>query len=186
MRRAIPFLVMMVLGAFCATSQCAQKVAMASYSVCVPNGWQVFPKKSLDQVMACSKAHGECTMTGGGFPRKNVVVITITPTEKLPEGDKNRNIEDIVKSAPHAGKPARPVSDVPVGNGAPGRRCLVARTLMPALGFWDELYGLEVNGRLFTVSAQYQDEDKPEKIDAYRKTVQDILSTVVVVDALRQ
>ena len=173
--------VMLLLSPPLAISQCTRTVAMASYAVCIPSGWQVFKEPGLDQVTGCNKQHGECTMTGGGFPVKNVVIISIAPAEKLPFHETYHNAEDIVASVPHAGMPAPPVSEVNLGDENGKRKCLVVRRLLsPALGFWDETYGLEVDGRLFRAWVQYQDEDRPEKIEAYRSAVKQILSSVSV------
>jgi hypothetical protein len=174
------FAVMLLVSPSLAISQCARKVAMATYSACFPNDWQVFTDTGLDQVSGCNKKQGSCTGTGGGFPLKGVVFIFLTPAEKVPY-QKYHDVEDIVASAPHAGEPAPPVSEVNFGDENGKRKCLVARRLLsPALGFWDEIYGLEVDGRLFRVWVQYQDEDRPEKIEAYRSAVKQILSSVSV------
>ncbi|GEM_PF-3809314 len=172
--------VMLLLSPPLAMPQCARKVAMATYSACFPSGWQVFTDTGLDQVSACNKKQGRCTGTGGGFPLKGVVFVFLTPVEKLPGHPNYGSVEQIAESGPHAGMPSPAVIPVELGNEKGKRKCVVARRMMsPALGFWDETYGLEVDGHLFRGWVQYPDEDA-DKVEAYRRAVREILSSVSV------
>ena len=158
-------------------AECAHRTEMKDYTICFPKAWSVYIDPSLDRVSGCNKSSGKCTGPGGGFPVAGAVFIFLMPAEKVPDHPPYHSPADIVSLAPHAGMPAPDISVVKLdklSSGSEGK-CLVARSLLFGK-VWDEVYGLEVNGTLFRAWVQYNSE--PEKIEGYRNSVIETLSSL--------
>ena len=155
-------------------AECAQRVDMATYAACLPKGWVFFRDAALDRLSGCSKLSGKCTGNGGGYPLRGAVFIFLMPADKVTDHPPYRSPDDIVSAAPHGGRPAPDIGEVRlIGQ---GKRCLVARSLLFGR-VWDEVYGVEVNGRLFRAWVQYNNE--PGSIDKYRRQIEGILSSLI-------
>jgi hypothetical protein len=151
-----------------------KSVNMAGYSVSLPSSWWVREDKSLDKLMTCNRANGQCTGTGGGFPLAGAIFVVIMPAEIVPGSAHVKTVYDIVDNVPHAGLPAPTIAKVELGD---GKTCVVARSLLFG-EVWDEVYGLDVRGHLFRISVQYGRESSKEA--EYRHMVLTILSSISV------
>jgi hypothetical protein len=158
-----------------AFSQCDQKVDAPSYSVCFPAKWATFKDSSLDQISGCNKRNGECTGNGGGFPLPGRVFIFIAPAEKLPIEPKPHSIEEIVRMPPFRPDEVE-ITAIALAKSSEPKRCLVARSLLKPFGVWNEVYGIEVDSRLFRAWVQYGNE--PGKMNGYREAIIHILSSI--------
>ena len=158
-------------------SQCAQQVTTPSYSACFPSGWTVEQDKTLDRIIACN-TKGPCA-TGWGSPVRGLAFLFIIPADRIPEHPHYRGAHDIPASEPHAGLPAPEITECALVEKAQQRdegKCFVGRRLLSWAGAWDEVYGLELNKRLFRVWTRY--EDDPRKIAEYRASIREILSSI--------
>jgi hypothetical protein len=157
-------------------SQCAQEITMASYSVCLPAGWRVERNNAADQIVVCDTKK-RCATAWGAAP-KGLAFLFVRPAEGVYEHAHYSGPREIVEAAPHAGLPAPDIVQVEMAQGGSGlnRRCFVARRLVPAVGVWDEEYGLEVSKHLFWAWAHY--EDDPKRTEQYRVAIREILSSI--------
>lgn len=154
-----------------ADSPCEQRVEMRRYSACLPKAWRWTKDAEIEGITACNGSLQTCTGTGGGFPLRGRVIVTIAPAALLP--GHSRTVGEVIQRA-QAGEPERrPATAVPVG---PGRECQVVRLLMSPITVWNEVYGIEAGPVLLRVSAQYPDE--PRNVKAYRQAVEDIVRSL--------
>ncbi len=172
-RTAIFFGLITALAPNGALAQCEQRVAMSTYAVCFPMGWKVQRNPKLDEVIACYGVKRCATAWGDAI--RGVAFLFLTPAEKLPGGQVYHGPYDIVASRPHVGLPARTINKVEFP-GDPQRKCFVGRRRLSWAGAWDELDGLEVNKRLFSVWSRY--EDNGERTQAYRDAIREILQSI--------
>ena len=156
-------------------SKACRSVSMATYSVCLPAGWQFRRDATLERLFTCSKKRGLCTNTGGGLPLKGIVTLSMEPADKAPNPSSYHTADDVALSIPHGQDPPPTVERVTI-EGNPATTCSVARRLLSWAGVWEEVYGLNVAGRLFRVQVQFPDE--PAVWAARAATVRKILSSV--------
>jgi hypothetical protein len=162
-----------------AISQCEQseqRIETAAYSVCFPKTWAATKNDSANIAGGCSKKHGRCEGTGGGFPLRGVVTVGIGFAENIPGRVPPRSIEDIIGAEAKYNNPT--IAAVSLGQDGAHRKCIVLRTFMAPAPLWYEVYAMDVDSKLFRVIAQYQDE--PAKIEKYRTEITRILSSITL------
>lgn len=170
---AAPVILAIAWCSLFATEAQGTEVVVEGYAVSFPNGWHVYTDKALGSVSGCNKTSGKCTGNGGGYPLRGAVFVFIVPGDKAPGHSPFHSVEEIVDSFPHAGQGSPGVSEVNLHR--EGTKCSVARMLRFS-EVWDEVYGLDVGGKLFRVWVQYNDE--PGAIGRYRQVIEQILSSV--------
>jgi hypothetical protein len=148
---------------------------MPSYSFCVPKGWRSKPNASSDIAVVCDT--GKACETYFGAPPKGLAFLFIKPV--FAEGSHAYDgPRDMVAAAPHAGRPVPEISEVELASppSAAPRKCFVTRRLLPWADAWDEVYGLEVNKRLFSIWTRY--ENNPKKLGQYRDQIRQLLTSL--------
>lgn len=155
-------------------SQCPQRVEMKTYTICFPGGWRVYRDEGLDRVSGCSEKDGNCTANGGGYPYPGVAFLFLMPAENVPGHPRYRSARDIALTAAHAGAPDPQLVELRI-EGRPASASFAARSLN-LVNVWDDVYGLEIDKKLFRGWAEYNNE--PQSVDSYRNIILQILSSV--------
>ena len=102
-------------------TECAQRVNMKSYSVCLPLTWHYVRDDDLDRVSACNVDVVHCTGNGGGFPLRGAVFVIILPASASQR--KQQNPADVVGLK----RPSVRSEDVQEIDLGPDKKCLLHR-----------------------------------------------------------
>jgi hypothetical protein len=158
-----------------APAQCLQPIVMKSYSVCAA-GLRAERNEGEQIVIFCDGAT-PCA-TGWGAPPSGLAFVSLRPAGGAYGRAHYSDARDIVAAAPHAGRPAPQIRELRLQSASLGhqRKCYFARRRLSWAGAWDEEYGLEVDGRFFSVWTRY--EDDRGKVGRYREIIREILSSV--------
>jgi hypothetical protein len=105
------------------------------------------------------------------------VFIFIAPVENLPDRPLPHSLEELVSRPPsRRGETVITAVELPGDKSSGTKKCLVARSLWKPVDVWDEVYGIQIDSKLFRAWVQYENE--PLKIRNYRSTVIRILSSL--------
>lgn len=164
-----------VAGSLDGATQCQQRVAMATYSICFPAGWRIEREPEAERVIACYGIK-RCA-TAWGDPVRGVGFLVVLPADKIVSDRRYSSPYDLVANQPHPGSLPLPQKlGLKSQPGQPRKTCFFRRELVTWAGAWEELYGLEVNERLFEAWTRY--EDDPKQLDAYRAAIRSIVSSI--------
>jgi len=163
-----------ILMATTGWTECLNRVDLQSYSFCAPMGWRENHTQPDIAVVCDSKT--ACATYFGAAP-KGLAFLFIQPVKNEPGRGLIQGPRDVVSAAPHAAQPVPTISEVQLTRAefAKDRKCFMSRRRLKWAGAWDEVYGLEVNGRLFSIWTRYEDN---RHIQRYRDGILQIVSSI--------
>ncbi len=141
---------------YCAVAQakenCAVSASAKGYSVCLPKGWWYFVDAG-NRTLACNQP-GECSATGGGFPRKGKVMLAIIPATALRWDPRNSNLTSFVRE--HERK-CDSHETLRVSSGSDPGSAEIQRWNCPYTGGFPGTltYGVRLKDQLFLVNVEY-------------------------------